>query len=141
MRRDSSGTIRRMADDEPLARAERAYERNTAAFDRNTDAFDRNLAAFDRNTAAFDRNSAVVDAALERLHRSEDEHREFMREMMLRFEKLDERMNRRWDDLRRDWSETRRELAEERRIHDQAILSILDRLERLGPGGATGHAS
>lgn len=130
-----------MADDELLARVERAFERNTDAFDRNLDAFDRNLAAFDRNTAAFERNSAVLDATLERLNRSEDEHRDFMREMMLRFEKLDERMTRRWDDLRRDWSETRRELAEEQRVRDQTILSILDRLERLGPGGAAGHAS
>ncbi len=127
-----------MADEELPARMELAFERNTAAFECNR-------AAFDRNTGAFERNSAVLDATLERLNRSEEDHKEFMREMMLRFEKLDERSNRRWDamtekwdEMSREWSDFRREMAEDRRVHDQAVLSILDRIERLGPGGAPG---
>ncbi len=90
--------------------------------------------AFERNTGAFERNSAVIDAALERLDRSEEEHRLFMREMILRFEKSDDRM-------RREWGALRRELAADRHVHDQTVLSILDRLERLGPGGAASQAS
>ncbi|PZR67541.1 MAG: hypothetical protein DLM63_06170 [Solirubrobacterales bacterium] len=35
-------------------------------------------------TGAFERNSAVLDATLERLGRSEEDHRLFMREMILR---------------------------------------------------------
>ncbi len=121
-----------MPDDELLRRVEHAFERNERAFERVEH-------AFERNTGAFERNSAVLDATLERLHRSEEEHKEFMREMMLRFEKLDERMTRKWDDLVREWDKMSREAGEDRRVHDRAILSILDRLERLGPGGSEGQ--
>lgn len=136
-RHESSAMISAVAEDDFRARVERAFDRNTAAFDRNTDAFERNtdafernLAAFDRNTGAFERNSAVLDATLERLDRSEEDHRLFMREMILRFEKSDDRM-------RREWTAFRREMAEDRHVHDQAVLSILDRLERLKPDGGT----
>jgi hypothetical protein len=108
-----------MADDDVLARVERAFDRHTGAFE--------------RNTRAFERNNAVLDAALERLDRSEEEHRAFMREMILRFEKSDQRMLR-------EWTAFRREMADDRRVHDQAILSILDHLERLGPSGDVGES-
>ncbi|MDQ6751119.1 MAG: hypothetical protein M3Z33_10245 [Actinomycetota bacterium] len=123
-----------MADDDLLGRVERAFDRNTDAFERNTEAFARNSEAFARNSEAFARNNAVLDATLERLDRSEEEHRLFMREMMLRFQKVDDHMTREWRALRR-------EAVEDRRVHDRAILSILDRLERLGPGGAAEQPS
>ena len=56
-----------------------------------------------------------------------------MREMILRFEQSDQRMLR-------EWTAFRREMAEDRRVHDQAIVISLDRLERLGPAGDVGES-
>ena len=54
-----------------------------------------------------------------------------MREMILGFEKSDQR-------LMREGTAFGRDVAEDRRVHDQVVLSILDRIERLDAGGSTG---
>ena len=61
-----------------------------------------------------------------------EDTREFMREMMLRMEKVTDDHARAMDEVVKEL----RDLTAESRAQRQALLQVIDRMDRLDPGGA-----
>jgi hypothetical protein len=119
---------------------EGALERNREAFERHSEAFERNSEAFERNRETMDRTIAVLD-----------EERRFTREMLVRFDRTIERRDRELssflgrlkDEMRAEAIATRHaaEAArEESKAVVQGLLRVIDRMDRLDPGGGTAAA-
>ena len=100
-----------------------AFERNREAFDRNTEAFERNREALDRNAEAFERNAEAFERHERATDRILDEHRQFMREMTRR----SERVTRQLVAAVREDIGKGDAIIEELRAQRQALFRILDR--------------
>ena len=82
-----------------------------------------------RHAHAWD-NGGVFGRTHKKLY---EDTREFMREMMLRMEKVTDDHSRAMDEVVRELQDLRAESRAQR----QALLQVIDRMDRLDPGGAS----
>jgi hypothetical protein len=129
-----------------MDRGNELMDRNNAALDRHEEASDRNTGAFHRSTEAFDRNMALMDEVRDELRLSREQHedlRSFINQQNLRADKvmqntvreiqrLGERVETFGDQSRAHFARS----LEEDRAQRQALLQIIDRMDRLDPGSS-----
>lgn len=114
--------------DAHLERGNELFERGNELFERNERAFERFVEADERNTEAFHRNTEAFNrmmAAFDRWEAREDEHREFMREIILRVERGGREHLR---EIRQMGDEMVAEIRAELSAGRGALLAILNRL-------------
>jgi len=129
---------------ELMDRLDGHMDRGNELMDRGNELMDRNNAALDRHEEAFDRNMALMDEVRDELRLSREQHedlRSFINQQNLRADKvmqntvreiqrLGERVETFGDQSRAHFARS----LEEDRAQRQALLQIIDRMDRLDPG-------
>ena len=127
-----------------MERSNELMDRLDGHMDRGNELMDRNNAALDRHEEAFDRNMALMDEVRDELRLSREQHedlRSFINQQNLRADKvmqntvreiqrLGERVETFGDQSRAHFARS----LEEDRAQRQALLQIIDRMDRLDPG-------
>ena len=127
-----------------MERSNELMDRLDGHMDRGNEPMDRNNAALERHEEAFDRNMALMDEVRDELRLSREQHedlRSFINQQNLRADKvmqntvreiqrLGERVETFGDQSRAHFARS----LEEDRAQRQALLQIIDRMDRLDPG-------